>query len=47
MPKMVCPKEIYNQELGCSTLKVMLRRGVSPQPIKILFENKGDMAIEA
>jgi hypothetical protein len=43
---MICPKEIRNDELGYSSLKVMLRRGIPTQPIKILLENKGDMIIE-
>jgi len=43
---MVCPKEIYNKELGYSSLKVMMRRSVAFAPIKVLLSNNGDLPIE-
>lgn len=47
IPWMICPKEIKNETLGYSSLKVLLWRGVQTQPIKILLENKGDMTVES
>lgn len=44
---MVCPKEIYNKELGYSCLKVIMRRNMAFTPIKVLLANNGDMAVEA
>jgi hypothetical protein len=45
IPKMICPKEIKNEELGYSCLKVMVRRGIPTQPVKVLLANNGDMAV--
>lgn len=46
VPKMVCPKEIKNSELGFSSLKVMMRRGIPVQPIKVLLANNGELPID-
>lgn len=47
IPRMVCPKEIWNQELGYSSLKVIMRRNMAYTPIKVLLSNNGDMPVEA
>ena len=47
IPKMICPKEIYNAELGYCSLKAIVRRNMKYNPIKVLLVNNGDMAIEA
>jgi len=46
IPKMVCPKEIYNAELDYSSIKVMMRRTQPYLPIKVLFANNGNLPIE-
>ncbi len=46
VPKMICPKEIVNEELGYSSLKVIMKRGVPFQPIKVLLANNGELPIE-
>ena len=45
IPKMTCPKEIYNKELGYSSLKCVVRRNALFTPIKVLLVN-GDMPVE-
>ena len=46
IPKMICPKEIYNAELKYSSLKVMMRRSQPYAPIKVLLLNNGALPIE-
>lgn len=43
---MIAPKIIKNADLGYSSIKAMVRRGQGPQPLKILFENQGDMPVD-
>lgn len=46
IPRMVCPKEIKNEELGYSALKVIMKRAQPFAPVKVLLENKGDLPVE-
>ena len=45
VPKMVCPKEIENSDLGYKCLKVFLRRGIPTQPVKVLLANNGELPV--
>lgn len=47
VPKMVCPKEIHNKELGYSCLKVMMKRTAAFTPIKVILSNNGDLPVDA